>query len=201
MTEEFLTNLIGLQSIGTALGVMQVLLARKNNIHNYLFGIASILIGLWVHYESKLYADLVLHLYYLGMSIYGWVYWKYGKQHEEAPISSASPNEYIKAIGIVVGCFILMSTWLVGFTDSDVPFWDATTSAFAWAGMWLMAKRKLQNWVFLNISNVISIPLLIYKDLYVYAGLTVFLFIVGTSGYFTWRKIIKNEQDQQPANA
>jgi nicotinamide mononucleotide transporter len=94
-----------------------------------------------------------------------------------------------------------MSYWLRFHTDSDVPFWDAAVSGFAWAGMWLMAKRKMENWIFLNISNSIAIPLLIYKELYIYAGLTIFLFIVGTSGYFKWRKIIKNEKRQQAASA
>ncbi|MBI6121362.1 nicotinamide riboside transporter PnuC [Salegentibacter maritimus] len=199
MIEDFFTKIVWLQALGTTFGVVQVLLARKNIIHNYLFGIASILIGLYVLYQSKLYADILLSLYYLVMSIYGWFFWKFGRQKEETPISYASKLEYVKAIGIVIGCFSLMSYWLRFYTNSDVPFWDAWVSAFAWAGMWLMAKRKMENWIFLNISNIISIPLLIYKDLYVYAALTVFLFIVGTSGYFKWRKIVKTKQAQLAA--
>lgn len=89
-----------------------------------------------------------------------------------------------------------MAYWLQFHTDSDVPYWDAIVSAFAWAGMWLMAKRKMENWIYLNISNVIAIPLLLYKELYVYAGLTIFLFIVGVSGYIKWRKILKNEEKE-----
>ncbi len=201
MIEDFFTRLTWLQAIGTIFGVVQVLLARKNNINNYLFGIISILISLFVLYSSKLYADIILNLYYLVMSIYGWFYWKFGRQKEETPISYSTYNDYFKAIGIVLTCFTLMSYWLRFHTNSDVPYWDAWVSAFAWAGMWLMAKRKLENWIFLNISNSISIPLLIYKELYVYAGLTVFLFIVGTSGYFKWRKIIKDERRTQAANA
>lgn len=201
MIEDFLTRLTWLQALGTTFGVIQVLLARKNNIHNYLFGIVSILISLWVLYKSKLYADIILSLYYLVMSIYGWFYWKFGKYAAQTPISYSSRSEHLKALGIVLTCFTLMSYWLRFHTDSDVPFWDAWVSGFAWAGMWLMAKRKMENWIFLNISNTIAIPLLIYKELYVYAGLTIFLFIVGTSGYFKWRKIIKNERREQLATA
>lgn len=201
MIEDLFTQLTWLQALGTAFGVVQVLLARKNNIHNYLFGIVSILISLWVLYKSKLYADIILSLYYLVMSIYGWFYWKFGKHAAETPISYSSRSEHLKALGIVLACFTLMSYWLRFHTDSDVPYWDAAVSGFAWAGMWLMAKRKMENWIFLNISNTIAIPLLIYKGLYVYAGLTIFLFIVGTSGYFKWRKIIKNERREQLATA
>ena len=192
MIEDFFTQLTWLQAIGTTFGVVQVLLARKNNIDNYLFGIVAILISLWVLYQSKLYADIILNLYYLVMSIYGWFFWKFVKEKEETPISYSSKVEHLKALGIVLVCFTGMSYWLRFHTNSDVPLWDAGVSAFAWAGMWLMAKRKMENWIFLNISNAISIPLLIYKELYIYAGLTIFLFIVGTSGYFKWRKIVKN---------
>lgn len=193
MITELLSQLTLLQWVGTLFGVTQVLLARKNNINNYLFGIVSILISLWVLYQSKLYADILLNLYYLVMSIYGWFYWKMGKKASETPISYANKNEHKMALGIVLGCFLLMAYWLSTHTNSDVPYWDAIACAFAWAGMWLMAKRKIENWVYLNLSNIISIPLLIYKDLYVYAGLTTFLFVVAISGYIKWKKIIKNE--------
>lgn len=156
---------------------------------------------MWVLYRAKLYADILLNLYYLVMSIYGWFYWKFGKQKDEAPISYSDKTEILKAAGIVIVCFTLMIYWLKYHTNSDVPYWDASVSAFAWAGMWLMAKRKMENWIFLNISNIISIPLLFYKELYIYAGLTIFLFMVGTSGYFKWQKIIKNDTSKQPAGA
>ena len=201
MIEEFFLHLTWLQLIGTIFGVIQILLARKNNIHNYLFGIISILLSMWVLYQSRLYADILLNLYYLVMSIYGWFYWKFGNQKDPAPISYSDRTEQITAVGIVIVCFTLMFYWLNYYTNSDVPYWDASVSAFAWAGMWLMAKRKMENWIYLNISNIISIPLLIYKDLYIYAGLTVFLFIVGISGYLKWRKIVRDETRIQYSGA
>jgi len=194
MIEEFFMQLTWLQGLGTLFGIVQVVLARQNNLHNYLFGIVSILMSIWVLYQSALYADILLHLYYLIMSIYGWFYWQFGQQKSEAPISTSDMSEHLKALGIVMGCFALMSYWLSFHTDSDVPIWDAVVSAFAWAGMWLMAKRKIENWIYLNISNIISIPLLFYKELYIYAGMTVFLFIMGTSGYLKWRSIMRKEE-------
>lgn len=197
MIEGFFTELTWVEALGTAFGITQVLLARNNNVHNYLFGIVSILLGIYVLYNSKLYADILLSLYYFVMSIYGWVYWKFGKQREETRISVSSIDEHLRALGIVLGCFLLMAYWLSYHTNSDVPIWDSFVVAFAWAGMWLMAKRKLENWIYLNISNIICIPLLLYKGLYIYAGLTIFLFMVGTSGYLKWRRIVKNERQEQ----
>lgn len=193
MIEGFFMQLTWLQFLGTIFGIIQVLLARKNNVHNYLFGIISILTGIWVLYQSRLYADILLNLYYLVMSVYGWFFWKYGKQKEEAHISYSNRTDHLKAVGLILISFSLMTYWLKYHTNSDVPYWDACVSAFAWAGMWLMAKRKMENWIYLNISNIISIPLLIHKELYIYAGLSIFLFLVGCSGYLKWRKIIRYE--------
>ncbi len=201
MISDYLFHLTFLQILGTAFGIVQVLLARKNNINNYLFGIASIIISMWVLYRSQLYGDILLNLYYFGMSIYGWFYWKFGKQKKASPISYSTKEEHLKALGIVVVCFSIMAYWLKFHTNSNVPIWDAVVVSFAWAGMWLMAKRKMENWIYLNISNVISIPLLFYKELYVYAGLTIFLFIVGVSGYIKWQKIFKNGENEPPTTA
>lgn len=178
--------------LGVFFSVFQVLLARKNNSNNYLFGIAGISLTLYVMIQSKLYAEFTLNLYYLVMSIYGWLYWKFGKRKSETTISETTNNEKLITAGIVIGTFSIFYFFLTNFTDSDVPILDSLVSAFAWAGMWLMARRKIENWILLNISNIIAIPLLIHKGLYLYAVLTAFLFIVAISGYLEWRKIIKS---------
>lgn len=61
--------------------------------------------------------------------------------------------------------------------------------------MWLLARRKIENWILLNVSNFIAIPLLFYKELALFALLTVFLFIVAIMGYFKWKKIYRNQND------
>lgn len=179
--------------LGVLFSMIQVVLASRNNSNNYLFGIAGISLTLYVMIVAKLYGEFTLNLYYLVMSIYGWLYWKYGKQKEETKISTTNGKEKFITVGIVSFTFGLFWFFLTHYTDSDVPIWDSLVSAFAWAGMWLMAKRKVENWILLNISNLISVPLMIHKDLYLYAGLTVFLFIVAVLGYIKWSKILKEQ--------
>lgn len=184
-------------SLGEALAVIfsiiQVILATRNNSKTYLFGIAGISLSLYVMFISKLYAEFILNLYYLIMSIYGWVYWSSKTNQTQNPISSIQGKEHLIVWGIVVGTFVLFWNFLTHFTDSDVALWDSLVSAFAWAGMWLMAKRKIENWILLNISNMICIPLMIHKDLYLYAGLSMFLFIMAIIGYFKWRTIMQSQ--------
>ena len=191
MMQEIFLQISLLEWIGVTLGVIQVLLSRVNNPLNYLFGICSVSITMYLMFESKLYAEFTLNIYYLIMSIYGWYFWKFGKEKHETPISYSNKKELCISFLIVSFTFILFYFGLTSFTDSDVPLLDAIISAFAWAGMWLMAKRKIENWLFLNISNAIAIPLMIHKELYLYAVLSLILFIVAASGYFVWKKLLK----------
>ena len=191
--QEILQQTTWTEWLGVFFSMIQVVLASRNNSNNYLFGIAGISLTLYVMIAAKLYAEFTLNLYYLAMSIYGWLFWKYGKQKEETRISKTNTSEKLIVLGIVSFTFGLFWFVLTQYTDSDVPVWDSLVSAFAWAGMWLMAKRKVENWILLNISNLISIPLMIHKNLYLYAGLTLFLFIVAVIGYIKWSQTLKEE--------
>lgn len=195
MMQEILSKTTWIEWLGVSFAVVQVLLAQKNNIHNYLFGIAGILLAMYIKFNAKLYAEFTLDFYYLVMSIYGWIFWKFGKKQTAAPISFTTKTEKHKATAIVLVAFGIFYTLLKYFTDSDVPLWDSSVTAFAWAGMWLMAKRKIENWILLNISNFLAVPLLIHKDLYLYAALTAFLFIVAIFGYRNWYKIFNEQQN------
>lgn len=193
--QEILSKTSLLEWFGVFFAVVQVLLAQRNNIHNYLFGIAGIVLAMFVKFNARLYAEFTLDFYYLVMSIYGWLFWKFGKQQTETPISFTTITEKYKATGIVVAAFLIFYIFLTNYTNSDVPLWDSLVTAFAWAGMWLMAKRKIENWVLLNISNFLAVPLLIHKELYLYAALTAFLFVVAIFGYMNWYKILKQQKN------
>lgn len=189
-----------LEIIAVFFGVCEVLLAYKNKIWLYPAGIISTCIYIWIFAQPtvRLYADASLNVYYLGMSIYGWLFWsrRNAKQESMTKVSRATHKELRLAIGIVIVAFTLLYLVLNHWTDSNTPVWDAFVSAAAWAGMWLLAKRKIENWVLLNISNAAAIPLLFYKHLPLTALLTVFLFVVAVLGYMKWNRIIKTDAIQ-----
>lgn len=181
-----------IQWFGVLFGVAEVLLARYNKVALYPCGIISILITLIVLYEAGLYAEILLNLYYLLMSIYGWYYWLRKGNSKEVPITRCSGSDWLMILVFLLGGTPVLYNVLVYFTDSTVPLWDTWVTATAWAGMWLLAKRKLENWLLLNISNAFAIPLYIHKNLFLYAILTLFLFVVAIFGYFAWRRSMRN---------
>ncbi len=128
------------------------------------------------------------------MSIYGWLYWKFGKQKSAVAITFASFKEKLIATAIMIVGYIILFYTLWTYTDSDVPHLDALVSATAWAGMWLMAKRKVENWLLLNLSNIVAIFLFWYKEVYLYSVLSLILFIVAVFGYINWKKLANSKQ-------
>ena len=180
-----------LQWIATVTGVGEVLLARVNNILLYPAGIISTLLTMYILYKFGLYADSLLNGYYMVMSIYGWWYWMKKTDQPAVAISICSSRDWL-IVGAIVGIgFAVLYILLKKLTPSTVPVWDAWVSATAWAGMWLLARRKVENWVLLNVSNIFAIPLLFYKQLPLFAVLTIILFVVAVFGYFDWRKKYK----------
>ncbi|MGM1429825.1 nicotinamide riboside transporter PnuC [Sphingobacterium lactis] len=199
--EEIIDNIVHgflqtswLERFSVVCGIIQVLLSKNNKVSTYFFGILSILSGMLVLFSAGLYAEIVLNIYYLIMSIYGWYFWLSNKEAAQQPISTANRREWTTVLSIVFGGFLLFYLLLNKLTDSDVPIWDAWVTSTAWAGMWLLAKRKIENWILLNISNLFAIPLLIHKDLYLFAALTTFLFIVAIFGFFNWKRIMKSQE-------
>jgi nicotinamide mononucleotide transporter len=188
-----------IQWIAVLLGVAEVLLAKANKIWLYPTGIAGILLSAFILFESGLYAECLLNGYYLVMSAYGWWYWIKKRNQPPIKITNSTRKDWWIVIGIVIIGFFILYYSLRTFTPSMVPVWDAWVSATAWAGMWLLAKRKVENWILLNISNIFAIPLLVYKQLPLFAALTLFLFIVAIFGFFEWKKILR--QENSPAKS
>lgn len=174
--------------------VTEVLLAKRNNIWLYPTGIISTSIGIYILITAGLYAESALSVYYIVMSIYGWYHWVKKRHEPPVKISKATKQEWVTVALIVVVGFAIFYFMLTRFTTSNVPVWDAWVSSTAWAGMWLLARRKLENWVLLNVSNLFAIPLLFYKDLVMLAALTLFLFVVAIFGYLDWRGKLQEEE-------
>lgn len=177
-----------LEWTAVAFGVSEVLLARKNKIWLYPTGIISILCSTFLLFQSKLYAETLLQGYYLIMSVYGWINWKSRAASGASRITRSSVRDQWITWSIAGLGWVLLYLILSNFTDSDVPFLDAFVTSTAWAGMSLLAKRKLENWIWLNVSNLIAIPLLLYKGLFMFSLLTLFLFIIAILGYLDWKK-------------
>ncbi|MES2810150.1 MAG: nicotinamide riboside transporter PnuC [Bacteroidota bacterium] len=180
--------------VAVAFGVSEVLLAKVNNIWLYPTGIIGTSISIFILITAGLYAESALSVYYIVMSFYGWYHWVKKRNEPPINISKATRQEWVTVALIAFIGWGVFYFLLTRFTSSTVPVWDAWVTSTAWAGMWLLARRKLENWILLNVSNLFAIPLLVHKHLIMFAALTLFLFVVAIFGYFDWRSKLEKEE-------
>ncbi len=179
--------------VAVVFGLLSVWYAKKENILVFPTGIISVLLYVYICFKWKLYADMGVNFYYFVMSVYGWIVWS-SRTDEDVitPITKNTSRENLISIVLFAMFFIIMASVLSNYTDSDVPYWDSLTTGIFLVGMWLMAKKKIENWIAWIIGDFISIPLYAYKGLY----LTSFQFLVflgiAIAGYVEWRARIEN---------
>lgn len=178
-----------LEAIAVATGLLSVWYAKKENILVYPVGIVNVLIYVYLCFSVKLYADMSINAFYFVMSVYGWIKWaRKTPEKKVRPIATATRKEGTWSVIGLIFFFIALYFILKNFTDSNVPFWDALTTSIFIIGMWLMALKKIENWLFWIAGDLMCIPLFASKSLILSSfQFTVFL-ILAISGYMEWRK-------------
>jgi nicotinamide mononucleotide transporter len=112
--------------------------------------------------------------------------------HSVLIISKSNTKEWFTALIFFGVCYIILLITLKKFTDSTVPEADAFTSAAAFTGMWLMNKKKIENWIWWIVTNLVSIPLNFYKHLVFTSFQYLVFLILAIMGYLTWKKKLHN---------
>lgn len=178
-----------LEAIAVFFGLASVYCSMKQNILVFPTGMVSTVIYVWICLQVKLYADMGINAYYFVMSIYGWYVWANPKPDAmDVPVTWLNPKGIAYSVALMLVSYGILYYVLAHHTDSDVPRWDSFTTATAFVGMWLMAKKKVENWIAWIITDLVSIPLYLYKGLV----LTSFQFLVFTVlaviGLIAWIK-------------
>ncbi|MFY0608210.1 MAG: nicotinamide mononucleotide transporter [Cyclobacteriaceae bacterium] len=180
-----------LEAVAVLFGLLSVWYSKQENILVYPTGIISVLIYVYITFQYGLYADMGINGYYFVMSVYGWYNWtNTSDDSAQIPITKMSQPEWRMAMAFLIGIFLLIRWVLLSFTDSDVPNWDAATTSFALVGMWLMARKKIENWLAWIITDLVSIPLYLYKGLPFTAFQFLVFTVLATWGYFSWKKTL-----------
>ncbi|WP_430399970.1 nicotinamide riboside transporter PnuC [Flavobacterium sp.] len=187
---------IAFEIIAVLFGLLSVFFALKNNILVYPTGLVSTIIYVYLLNKWGLIGDMLINGYYTTMSIYGWFLWTRKNDNQvEYPISWANKKEWINTfvIFIVTILFvILIYHWFDKFNDWTA-YIDTFTTGIFFVGMWLMAKRKIENWIFWIVGDIVSVPLYFYKG-FTFSSLQFLIFtIVAIFGYLEWKRILQQK--------
>ena len=193
-----------LEIIGTIVGLVYLWLEYRASIYLWIAGIIMPAIYIFVYYDAGLYADFGINIYYLGAAVYGWMMWKYGrfvrqklhlhikKEGQQELLITRMPMKYYPPLGIVFAVTFVGIAWiLIRFTNSNVPWLDSFTTALSIVGMWMLARKYVEQWWAWIVVDIVSAGLYVYKDLNFTAGLYALYTIIAIFGYFKWKRMME----------
>jgi len=208
---------IGLELIAVVFGVASVLLARKTNILVFPVGLVSTGLFVYLLWEWQLFGDMLINAYYTAMSLYGWYNWSKNKHAADTDKNTDTGGVTVECIqardipimltlAVASAAFVALVYYLRpvinnGFSFDGavlglhlftwVDYTDMLTTALFLIAMYLMALRKIENWLVWIVADAISVPLYFYKG-YTFTSLQYVIFtLIAIWAYYEWKRRIQ----------
>ena len=184
-------NFFYLESFAFIAGLLNIYLATKSNLWNWLFGIIAVVLYAIIFFNAKLYADMSLQGVFLAFQFYGVYQWLYGGQHRKPlDIQLANRTIYYHSLAVSAILFIAISFLLNHYTDSTTVYADAWITTGSLIAQWMMSKKYLQHWVLWIVVDIFSVMLYGYKALYLTALLYFIFLLLCVKGYSNWQQTL-----------
>lgn len=184
-----------LEIIGVVFGIASAWYSKKNSVWVYPLGIISTTIFVYLLWQWGLLGDMLINAYYFMMSIFGWYLWTRKEAHKPiSKITTTTLNEKKQSLRIflVSMLFVVLVYHFFDKWNDWTAYIDTLTTGLFFVGMWLLAKHKIENWLFLLAGNFISVPLYFYKGYTISSILYLIFVLIAILGYYTWKKYMNN---------
>ncbi len=194
---EYDTLDIVLELVAGAFTIASVVYSKKNNVLVFPTGMICTAIFVYLLLKWGLLGDMIINGYYFIMSIYGWHLWTRKKDGKTViPISKTTKKQHLISLGIFIITFVFVFIVYAAFDKFNhwSAYLDTVTTALFFVAMWLMAKRKIENWIYWIIGDIITVPLYFYKGLTFSSILYFVLTIIAIYGYLAWKKNLNKIQ-------
>ena len=177
---------------GAVLSLLYLYLSIREKSALWIFGFISSVLYIFVFFESKLYADMSLNFYYLGVSIYGWINWhRKNGQFKDSGLHITRISDKRQILSYLFGTiFVYLAYYLVleFLTDSTIPVADSVVGALSVIATWMLARKKIENWLVWIVVDAFAAGLYLYKGLYPTTILFIIYTIMAVVGYYQWKK-------------
>jgi nicotinamide mononucleotide transporter len=185
-----------LELIAVITGLLYIFYTIRENILLWLFGILSSGLYIWIFFKSGIYAYSILYVYYVLIGFYGWYNWSVKKESpeklpESIPVHKAT-GRYLSSC-IIVTCLLSIPLYflLKKFTTSDMAMADALLTSGGMVATWMLTQKLIEQWLFWIIIDLLSMGVMIYKELYPSALLFLVYTLLAVKGYIAWKKELK----------
>ena len=184
--------MIWIEAIAVVCGLTCVALTIRQNIWCWPIGLVQVTLYVFIFYQVKLYSDLILHLIYIALQIYGWHHWLHGRNDRE-PLMVSRLSLQARLIWLTVA---VLGSGGWGYmrdlyTDASVPYGDAFTTVASLIAQWLLARKHLESWLFWIAVDIVAIGIYWHKELYLTSVLYAVFLVLATLGWFAWRNSLK----------
>ena len=194
--KDYPTHEIVLELTAIIFGLLSVWYAKKDNIWVFPTGIINTAVYVYLLWKWSLLGDMMINFYYVAMSIYGWYHWTRKKGDVvEFPISKM--NAYEKKVSLLIfvltlGFVVAIYTFFGKFTHWT-SYVDTLVTGIFFVAMWLMARRKIENWILWIVGDIISIPMYFVKG-YSFTSIQYLIFtIIAIFGYLEWKRTLQQK--------
>ncbi len=178
--------------IGFTTSLAGVWLAARENQWTWPVSMVGTLFAIYIGYQVRLYADVSLNTFYFVTSAYGWYIWLHGQgEKAEMEVSRTTATEWFLLMLFAIVLTPVLGYYFDNFTDADLPYIDSAPAAFSLSAYWMLARKKLENWLVWLVVDSVYVGIYIYKELYVFAVLYFVFLILAAQGYFNWRESLK----------
>jgi nicotinamide mononucleotide transporter len=192
-----------LEAVAVIMGIVSVWYSRKENILVYPTGLINTTLYIYLSYKGHLLGEASVNLYYTIMSLYGWYLWTRKTPDQTnyvLQITHSNTKEWLQQLlffGVIYTTLFLVLTYVKSaFAPEAIPWADAFASATAYTGMWLMAKKKVESWIWWILTNIASIPLYFTKG-YAFTSIQfMVLLILAIAGLISWKEKAKDIKNQ-----
>ena len=176
-----------LESLSFVTGAACVWLTVKESVWNFPLSLINVSTFCVVFFQSRLLADASLQIVYFILTLIGWYLWLYGGEHRTALRVVRTRRRESWLVALSVAAMTLLFWRTVRYIGGSASFWDALTTALSLGAQWLLNRKRLENWIYWIVADVIYVPLYLFKALYLTSLLYAVFLVMATMGYLQWR--------------
>ena len=183
-----------LDILTTVLGLIYIWLEYRASIALWFVGVIMPALDVWLYWSHGLYGDAGMAVYYTLAAVYGFYIWKFKKTRklkQSLPIIHLPRRQYLPATLFFLFAWGTTYYILVNWTNSTVPLLDSFTNALSFVGMWALARKYLEQWIFWIVVDVVCCFLYIQKGIPFKAGLYGLYVVIAIAGYYKWKQMLK----------
>lgn len=170
---------------GFATGGVCVWLVVREQVWNWPIGLANNLVFFVLFLRGRLFADMALQLVYFVLGVYGWWNWLHGDRGGRATILPTTRREWVTLAWAVPAGTVALREVLQA-VNGAAPFWDALTTVLSLAAQYLLCRKRLENWFFWIVADVVYVPLYLSRGLPLTAMLYAVFLAMCLAGLRAW---------------